>query len=165
MTAPRPGRRRSRMFPPGFFSADGPYEVVLTLRGNYITGTFSFGEPLAMAVSQAGQAVDNFSLKAEAPLTVATTPAEFGPVYYKRQDLTNFVFQMANMDQALAGGDFHAPIESPRYVFQVRAGDADGGTTRLIDPSRYIKGLRGASDPQRADRHTAAFPRRGVPTG
>lgn len=126
--------------PAGFFSADGPYSVVLTLRGEYISGGFSFGEPLAMSVTQSGEPVGNFCIAAEQGFEVATTPAEFGPVYYKRQDLTNFVYQLANMDQSLETGDYHTPVESPRYVFQVRAGDNTGGVTRLIDPQRYIAG-------------------------
>ena len=79
-------------------------------------------------------------LRDEAGFTVSTTPGSFGPVYYKRQDMTNFVFQLANMDQALKGGDFHAPVEPMRYFFQVRIGDTAGGPTRLLDPARYIEG-------------------------
>jgi len=126
--------------PPGFFCADGPYHVSIILRGEVISGEFSFGPALGMGVSQGGEPVTNFCLAAEEPFQVATDPQEFGPVYYKRQDLTNFVYQLANMDQALEGGDFHAQVETPRYVFQVRAGKGDGGPTRLIDPARYIVG-------------------------
>jgi hypothetical protein len=126
--------------PPGFFCADGPYLISITLRGETISGEFSFGPVLKMGVAQGGEPVTNFCLATEAPFEITTVPQEFGPVYYKRQDLTNFVYQLANMDQALESGDFHAQQETPRYVFQVRAGNGDGGPTRLIDPSRYIKG-------------------------
>lgn len=126
--------------PPGFFSSPGPYKLDLTLRGELFQGEISFGEPLAMAVEQESEAVANFVLRDEAGFTVSTTPQSFGPVYYKRQDMTNFVFQLANMDQALKGGDFHAPVEPLRYFFQVRIGDTAGGPTRLLDPARYIEG-------------------------
>jgi hypothetical protein len=126
--------------PPGFFSSLGPYELALTLRGELFQGEISFGEPLAMRVEQESEPVANFVLRDEAGFTVSTTPQRFGPVYYKRQDMTNFVFQLANMDQALEGGDFHAPVEPMRYFFQVRVGDTAGGPTRLLDPARYIEG-------------------------
>jgi hypothetical protein len=93
-----------------------------------------------MRVEQESEPVANFVLRDEAGFTISTTPASFGPVYYKRQDMTNFVFQLANMDQALKGGDFHAPVEPMRYFFQVRVGDTAGGPTRLLDPARYIEG-------------------------
>lgn len=126
--------------PQGFFSSLGPYQLALTLRGELFQGEISFGEPLAMVVEQESEAVANFVLRDEAGFTVSTTPTRFGPVYYKRQDSTNFVFQLANMDQALDGGDFHAPVEPMRFFFQVRIGDTAGGPTRLVDPARYIEG-------------------------
>ena len=137
-TAPMPSEMSN--VPTGFFCADGPYQVLITLRGESITGGFSFSDALGMEVSQDGGTVSNFCLAAESPFEITTTPSAFGPVYYKRQDVTNFVYQMASMDAALESGDFHAPVESPLYIFQVRAGDGDGGPTRLIDPSRYIEG-------------------------
>ncbi|GEM_PF-6325498 len=126
--------------PPGFFDEAGPYQVSLTLRGELFSGEVSFGEPLAMSIEQDGRAAERFCLADELPLTITTKPAEFGPVYYKRQDLSGFVFQLASMNQALEGKDYHPQRESPQYVFQIRRGDAEGGPAALVDPSRYIAG-------------------------
>lgn len=126
--------------PPGFFTGSGSYRVGLMLRGELFEGEVSFGEPLAMSVEQDGRPAERFCLADELPLTITTAPAEFGPVYYKRQDLTGFVFQLASMNEALEGKDYHPQRESPQYVFQIRRGDAEGGPAALIDPSRYIEG-------------------------
>jgi hypothetical protein len=45
------------------------------------------------------------------------------------------------MEQALQSQDYHPAVESPRYLFQLRVGDPDGGPTRLVDPQRYIEGF------------------------
>lgn len=127
--------------PRGFFADDGPYMLALSLLGRSYTGSISFGAPLKLQVEQLGRPVSNFALSVEQPVRITTQPAEFGPVYYKRQDLTNFFFQMANMEQSLESGDYHAPKESPRYIFQISIGDGEGGPARLLDPSRYIEGF------------------------
>jgi len=126
--------------PAGFFAEPGPYDVSLTVRGEQFSGRVSFGAPLSLQVRQAGKAISNFSLAAELPFLVETQPRQFGPVYYKRQDLTNFVFQLANMEQSLESQDYHPAVESPQYLFQLRVGDPEGGPTRLVDPARYIEG-------------------------
>jgi len=128
--------------PAGFFSTTGPYTLDLTVRGELYSGQVSFGEPLGLTITQDGQPVSRFCLAAEKPLVVTTSPAGFGPVYYKRQDMTNFFFQLASMEQALASKDYHPQLESPRYLFQVRIGDADGGPAQLLDPARYIDGYQ-----------------------
>ena len=128
--------------PAGFFNAPGPYSVTLSVLGREYRGGFSYGAPLSLSVEQDGQAAQQFCLMDEHSFTVATQPAQFGPVYYRKQDLTNAVFQLANMDEALAGGDFHAPRENPRYLFQVSVGDGLGGPVRLVDPARYIVGYQ-----------------------
>jgi len=128
--------------PAGFFTDTGPYKLTLSLLGKTYGGEFSFGAPLKLSVEQEGRAVSNFTLNVEQPVTFLTEPATFGPVYYKRQDPGNFFFQMASIDQALESGDYHAPVESPRYVFQISIGDGEGGPARLLDPSRYISGFQ-----------------------
>jgi hypothetical protein len=129
--------------PVGFFAGPGPYSYVLALGHEEYRGEFSFQQPLQMAALQdcgsGATPVRGFTIASAIPLRVETTPQTFGPVYYKRQDLKNFVFQLANMDEALLGGSYHPPVESPRYTFQVRVGDATGDTA-LLDPSRYIAG-------------------------
>lgn len=127
--------------PVGFFTGSGPYQLALSLLGQTYSGAFSFGAPLKLSVEQQGRAISNFTLSVEQPVTIVTEPTEFGPVYYKRQDPSNLFYQLANIDQALEGGDYHAPVESPRYVFQISIGDGTGGPTRLLDPSRYIAGF------------------------
>jgi hypothetical protein len=127
--------------PEGFFVGEGPYQLKLVLLGETYTGSISFGAPLKMAIEQDGRAVRNFSLSCEQPVTIVTTPEQFGPVYYKRQDATNLFYQLASIDQALESGDFHSQVESPRYVFQISIGDSAGGPARLLDPSRYIQGF------------------------
>jgi hypothetical protein len=126
--------------PAGFFTGSGPYQVSLTLRGELFKGEVSFGDQLEMAVDQAGRPAQNFCLADELPLAISTEPAEFGPVYYKRQDLTSFVYQLASMNEALQGKDYHPQRESPQYVFQIRVGDSEGGPAALVDPARYIEG-------------------------
>jgi len=126
--------------PSGFFDAAEPYTLVLTMPGRRFEGAVSFSRYLAMHVEQQGQPVRNFCLADETGMDLYTTPAEFGPVYYKHQDITNFVFQLANMDAAIESQDYHPPVESPRYIFQVRIGDGAGGPTQLLDPARYIDG-------------------------
>jgi hypothetical protein len=128
--------------PAGFFMSRGPYAVTLSVLGQDYHGGFSFGEPLALSVAQDGAPAAQFCLMDEHGFTVSTAPAQFGPVYYRKQDLTNAVFQLANMDEALAGGDYHAPRENPRYLFQVSVGDGQGGPVRLVDPERYIEGYQ-----------------------
>ena len=128
--------------PAGFFAVDGPFEIHLTLQGEYYTGSFRFSEPLSLSVVQDGEPAGMFCLKEEQGFTISTVPTQFGPVYYRKQDLTNAVFQLANMDEALAGGDYHAPRENPRYLFQVSVSDGLGGPMRLVDPSRYIQGYQ-----------------------
>lgn len=130
--------------PAGFFSGGGPYRFSLQLQRDYYSGEFGFGDELAMQALQPGasgalEAVRNFCMASEQPLHIATQPSGFGPVYYKRQDLKNFVFQLANIDDSLTSGSYHAPVENPQYIFQVRVGDA-GGAMQLLDPSRYIRG-------------------------
>lgn len=78
-------------------------------------------------------------MASEFPLVIETAPSAFGPVYYKRQDLKNLVYQLANIEDSLTSGSYHPPVESPQYVLQVRTGDATG-TMDLLDPSRYIRG-------------------------
>ncbi|MBN2080893.1 hypothetical protein JW859_01675 [bacterium] len=139
-TAPFP--QEPSNVPAGFFGSAGPYTLDLTLRGELYSGQVGFGEPLGLAVTQDNQPVSRFCLATEKPFIVTTTPVEFGPVYYKRQDMTNFFFLMASMEQALESQDYHPQLESPRYLFQVRIGDADGGTAHLVDPGRYIDGYQ-----------------------
>jgi hypothetical protein len=86
--------------------------------------------------------VANFTLRSATPFEIYTSPAEFGPVYYKRQDITNFMFQLANMYQSLESQDYHTPVESPLYVFQVGVSDGQGGPTSLLDPAHYIAGYQ-----------------------
>jgi hypothetical protein len=128
--------------PPGFFSSRGPYSVAVVLHDEQYSGTVSFGPEVSLRCEQAGQAAQNFALSPELPLDIYTDPSEFGPVYYKRQDVTNFFYQLANMDNALMGGDFHAPIESPKYIFQIRSGPKEGGPTEVLDPQLYIEGAQ-----------------------
>lgn len=129
--------------PSGFFESDGPYRFSLSLLGQSYSGEFSFGEMLEMQALQpeggALAAVRNFCMASERPLHISTRPADFGPVYYKRQDMKNFIYQLANMDDSLSSGSYHPPVESPQYIFQVRVGDASGAM-QLLDPSRYIRG-------------------------
>lgn len=127
---------------PGFFNSLGPYLLSLAIGGETYTGEISFGEPLTMEVRQEGKPAVNFVLRDEAGLDLYTAPATFGPVYYKHQDISNFVFQLANMDNSLETGDYHVPVESPRYLFQVRISDGQGGPARLVDPERYIEGFQ-----------------------
>lgn len=126
--------------PTGFFTSAGPYDVALTVRGEQYSGRVSFGDELSLTVAQNGRVISNFSLANELGFSIETQPPSFGPVYYKRQDMTNFVFQLASIDQALESQDYHPVVESPRYLFQIRVGDPEGGPTRLIDPARYIQG-------------------------
>lgn len=126
--------------PAGFFAAAGEYVARLQLRGESYSAKFCFGEPVRLRAEQNGSVPPSFSLKDEEPLDIFTEPAEFGPVYYKRQDFTNFFFMLNNMDEALQSKDFHPEVESPMYIFQVRVGDGNGGPTRLLDPSKYIAG-------------------------
>ena len=128
--------------PRGFFTAPGQYRLRLSIRDQTVEGEVEFGEPVSLRAEQGGKIVQHFSLSAEQPLDILSDPAEFGPVYFRRQDLTNFLFQLANMDQALGGGDFRTPVESPLYIFQVRIGDMGGGPTKLLDPARYINGYQ-----------------------
>lgn len=126
--------------PDGFFASGGPFEVLVAARGERFSGRVDFGEKLEMRVLQNGNQVSNFSLADELPFLIETEPRRFGPVYYKRQDLTNSVYQLANMEQSLQSQDYHPAVESPRYLFQLRVGDPQGGPTRLVDPERYIEG-------------------------
>lgn len=126
--------------PAGFLSAGGPFDILLIVRGEQFSGQVSFGAQLGMRVMQDGREISNFCLADELPCLVETEPSQFGPAYYKRQDLTNYVFQLASMEQALESQDYHPAVESPRYLFQLRIGDPDGGPTRLVDPQRYIEG-------------------------
>jgi len=128
--------------PQGFLGAPGQYRLKLSIRDETVEGEVGFGEGVSLRAEQGGKPVKHFTLSAEQPLDILSDPAEFGPVYFKRQDLTNFLFQMANMDQALSGGDFRTPVESPLYIFQVRIGDLSGGPTKLLDPARYIDGYQ-----------------------
>jgi hypothetical protein len=126
--------------PRGFFGQDGTYCASVRVRGQQYAGEFRFGAMVSLSAEQAGKPVEHFSLKDEEPLRISTEPGEFGPVYYKRQDLMNFMFMLNNMDQAIQSGNYHPEVESPMYVFQVRIGDAQGGPARLLDPARYIEG-------------------------
>lgn len=126
--------------PTGFLTQPGEYRARLTLRGESYHAQFNFGTPISLEAQQSGQRVAHFSLKDEEPLDIFTEPREFGPVYYKRQDFTNFMFMLNNMDQAIESKDYHPEIESPMYIFQVRVGDSSGGPTRLLDPGKYIEG-------------------------
>jgi hypothetical protein len=126
--------------PSGFLTAPGEYSAKLTLRGESYYARFSFGAPVSLTAEQDGVRVEHFSLKDEEPLDIFTQPREFGPVYYKRQDFTNFMFMLNNMDQAIESKDYHPEVESPMYIFQVRVGDSNGGPTRLLDPGKYIAG-------------------------
>ena len=127
---------------PGFFNSLGPYLLSLAIANETYTGEISFGEPLTLEVRQEGKPAVDFLLRDEAGLDLYTAPATFGPVYYRQQDMSNFVFQLANMDNSLKTGDYHAPVESPRYLFQVRISDGQGGPARLVDPARYIEGYQ-----------------------
>lgn len=127
--------------PADFFASPGPYQLTLDALGERYTAAISFGPQVSLRCEQGGRPVSNFSLAPEQPLRIYSDPQRFGPVYYKRQDASNFIFQLANMDNALLGGDFHAPSESPMYVFSVRSG-ADGGPTRVVDPALYIAGAQ-----------------------
>lgn len=127
---------------PGFFNSLGPYLLSLAIGSETYTGEISFGEPLTMEVRQDGKPAVNFVLRDEAGLDLYTAPETFGPVYYRHQDISNFVFQLANMDNSLETGDYHAQVESPRYLFQVRISDGQGGPARLVNPERYIEGFQ-----------------------
>lgn len=127
--------------PADFFAAPGPYALTLDALGQRYTGEIGFGPQVSLRCEQAGRPLDNFSLAPEQPLRIYTDPPRFGPVYYKRQDAGNFIFQLANMDNALLGGDFHAPIESPQYIFSVRSGP-DGGPAGVVDPALYVAGAQ-----------------------
>jgi hypothetical protein len=126
--------------PDGFFASGGPFDVAVTSRSDRFTGRVDFGRELRMRVLQNGEVITNFCLADELPFLVETSPRQFGPVYYKRQDLTNSVYQLANMEQSLESQDYHPVVESPQYLFQIRIGDPAGGPTRLVDPARYIEG-------------------------
>lgn len=126
--------------PSGFFALPGEYSAYLTLRGEKYRARFSFGPSISLRAEQTGLPVENYSLLEGLPLTIVTEPQEFGPVYYKRQDYTNFMFMLNNMDQALESKDYHPEVESPKYVFQVRIADSQGGPARLLDPAKYIAG-------------------------
>jgi hypothetical protein len=114
----------------------------VNLHGETYGGQVSFGPPLSLRCEQGGMAAENFALSPGLLLDIYTDPATFGPVYYKRQDVKNFFYQLANIDDALSGGDFHAPIESPKYIFQIRTGPNDGGPTQVLDPRLYIQGAQ-----------------------
>jgi hypothetical protein len=137
-----PGDPETTNVPDGFFSGEGPYRLELELKGEQYYGEVEFARRLGMSVLQLGQPAANFTLRSEAPFEIYTTPAEFGPVYYKQQDITNFMFQLANMNQALEGGDYHSPVESPLYLFQIGVSDGEGGPTSLLDPAQYIAGYQ-----------------------
>jgi hypothetical protein len=139
--------RQDSNAPAGFFAAAGPYRYQLTLQDQPYAGSFVFGPPLQMRALQAADAASppevlrNMTLRADQPLLIETTPASFGPVYYKDQDETNFVYQLANMDDSLQSGSYHPPVESPRYTLRVKTGDGSG-TLTLLDPSRYVNGAQ-----------------------
>lgn len=133
---------RESNVPEGFLLSDGPYTLSLSILGEQAKGEISFHDRLNVAMLQDEQPVDNFILHSGSQLHIFTEPRTIGPVYYKRQDLTNFAFSMASMDQAMQGGDFHYIPESPTYLLQVRIGRAEGGPTELLDPSRYIDGYQ-----------------------
>lgn len=137
-----PADRETSNVPDGFFDGAGPYRLELAMQSQLYTGEVSFSRRLGMSVLQLGQPAVNFTLRSEAPFEIYTTPAEFGPVYYKQQDITNFMFQLANIDQALEGGDYHTPVESPLYLFQIGVSDGEGGPTSLLDPAQYIAGYQ-----------------------
>ena len=128
--------------PEAFLDGDGPYRLILDLQGQTYSGEVSFSRRLGMSVLQLGAPAANFTLRSEAPFEIYTTPVEFGPVYYKQQDITNFMFQLANMSQALESLDYHTPVESPLYVFQIGVSDGAGGPTNLLDPAQYIAGYQ-----------------------
>lgn len=135
-----PSDKDTSNVPEGFFDDSGPYRLNLALLGHTYNGKVEFGRRLDMSVLQLGEPVANFTLRSEAPFEVYTTPAEFGPVYYKRQDITNFMFQLANISEALESQDYHTPVENPLYLFQVGVSDGEGGPTVLLDPAQYIQG-------------------------
>jgi hypothetical protein len=126
--------------PAGFFDGDGPFSLSLSLLGKTYRGEVAFNRRLGMSVLQLGEAATTFTLRSGAPFEIYTTPAEFGPVYYKQQDITNFMFQLANMYQSLESQDYHTPVENPLYLFQIGVCDGEGGPTSLLDPARYIEG-------------------------
>jgi hypothetical protein len=128
--------------PADFFSDGGPYKLTLDALGERYTAEISFGPEVRLRCEQGGREITDFSMAEEQALRIFTDPDEFGPVYHKRQDTTNLFFQLANMDDALLGGDFHAPIESPLFVFSVRSAPSDGGPSRVVDPSLYISGAQ-----------------------
>ncbi len=128
--------------PQGFLMADGPYRLDLLVLGEHASGEVSFADRLKVMLLQDEEPVDNYILHSGTKLHIFTEPRTIGPVYYKRQDLTNFAFSMAAMDEAMQGGDFHYIPETPSYLLQVRIGRAEGGRTELLDPSRYIDGYK-----------------------
>ncbi len=135
-----PSDEETSNVPAGFFDDSGAYQLTLTLLGHTYRGEVAFARRLGMSVLQLGKPVSNFTLRSEVPFEIYTTPAEFGPVYYKRQDITNFMFQLANMSEALENEDYHTPVESPLYLFQIGVSDGEGGPTNLLDPAQYIEG-------------------------
>jgi hypothetical protein len=134
-------KQRSNV-PRGYFAAEGPYGVRVELAGESYSGRVSFGAPIALTVSQAGQSSASFALDARQPIELVTAPQAFGPVYYKQQDVSNVFYQLANMDDALKDSDFRAEAESPQYFFQLRAGGLNDSKTQLIDPTAYIAGAQ-----------------------
>jgi hypothetical protein len=131
--------RRSNV-PQGFFAGQGPYRVRVDMRWESYKGGFSFGDPIALRVTQDGVAAQKFVLDSAQQTELSTLPQTFGPVYYKRHDVTNFMYQIANMDDALQSADFHAEVESPQYFFQLRLGRSGESQTQLLDPTVYIAG-------------------------
>ncbi|MCB1187686.1 hypothetical protein KDL29_11025 [bacterium] len=128
--------------PKDFLSDNGPYRLELDVLGEQAHGDVEFADRLGVVMMQDEMQVDNYVLHSGTQLVIFTEPRTIGPVYYKRQDLTNFAFSMASMDQAMQGGDFHYIPETPSYLLQVRIGRAEGGRTLLLDPSRYINGYQ-----------------------
>ena len=134
--------RSASNVPQGFFGSEGPFLLELELLGELATGEVSFLDQLNVSLLQDSEPVRNYVLHSGTQLHIFTEPQTIGPVYYKRHDLTNFAFSMASMDQAMQGGDFHYIPETPTYLLQVRIGRSEGGTTELLDPSRYIDGYQ-----------------------
>ncbi|MCB1218746.1 hypothetical protein KDL44_15280 [bacterium] len=128
--------------PEDFLLEDGPFRLQLKVLGELATGSVSFADRLEVQLLQDEEPVDNYILHSGTQLRIYTEPRTIGPVYYKRQDLTNFAFSMASMEQAMQGGDYHYIPETPTYLLQVRIGRAEGGRTILLDPSRYIDGYQ-----------------------
>jgi hypothetical protein len=134
-------RSRSNV-PAEYFSAEGPYAVRIELGGRNYRARVSFGAPLAVRVTQAGQIPVGRVLDTGQPIELTTTPASFGPVYYKRHDPTSSFYQLANMGDALSSGEFRTPAESPQYFLQLSLAARGESKTALLDPTAYIAGAR-----------------------